>query len=538
MRVEVRHHCSDFDSYRAARVKSLFNAEKGCDWEKVAELPIEGKEWQIGLIVGPSGSGKTSIGSKIFNEPIYDLYSGWDSNKPIIDCIAPDGDFNTVTGMLSAVGLGDVPAWLRPFNVLSNGEKFRAGLARLACERPEHAVVDEFTSVIDRQIAKVGAAAFSKTWRRGKGKIVLLSCHYDIIEWLQPDWVYDTAEARFYERDCLRQRPKLELQIYKVRGTVFPRLFKQHYYLDLPLPVAAEYFVGFIGNEPVCHLAVAPLFTAGAYRSTRLVVMPEWQGIGVGTKFLAAVCEYHLKGNGRCGKNYLYFSILHIPSYAELYGTQRNGYKQEPAFMVQIRREAQVRWQSPCREKENLLNVLPDTEVISGQYRHLNILGNMIIKILGNKDSQAYKIAEACVREKGYRVWNESTGVYDLAIAPLLTEKVSVEVLKEPLYGTLIFHPSPLPYGRGASSIKWAYKRQEPITAATWFWADNGLDTGDICEQEIIKIDYSARPRDFYERDILPAMERTLVRCLDNIQMGYIRKIPQVESYSSYDKRL
>ena len=85
MRVEVRHHCSDFDSYRAARVKSLFNAENGCDWEKVAELPIEGKEWQIGLIVGPSGSGKTSIGSKIFNEPIYDLYSGWDSNKPIID---------------------------------------------------------------------------------------------------------------------------------------------------------------------------------------------------------------------------------------------------------------------------------------------------------------------------------------------------------------------------------------------------------------------------------------------------------------------
>ena len=176
MRIEVQHHCSDFDSYRAARVKSLFNAEKGCDWEKVVELPIEDKEWQIGLIVGPSGSGKTSIGSMIFNEPIYDLYSGWDKDKPIIDCIAPDGDFNKVTGMLSAVGLGDVPAWLRPFQVLSNGEKFRAGLARLACERPEHAVVDEFTSVIDRQIAKVGAAAFSKTWRRGNGKIVLLSC--------------------------------------------------------------------------------------------------------------------------------------------------------------------------------------------------------------------------------------------------------------------------------------------------------------------------------------------------------------------------
>lgn len=97
-------------------------------------------------------------------------------------------------------------------------------------------------------------------------------------------------------------RPQLKLQIYKVRGTVFPGLFKQHYYLDLPAPVAAEYFVGFINGEPVCHVAVSPLFTAGAYRATRLVVMPEWQGIGVGTKFLAAVCEYHRQGHGRCGK--------------------------------------------------------------------------------------------------------------------------------------------------------------------------------------------------------------------------------------------
>lgn len=160
MKIEIKHHCSDFNSYRASRVKSLFNAEKGCDWEKTVNLPIEGKEWQIGLIVGPSGSGKTSIGSELFPEVgIHDLYSGWDKDKPIIDCISPDGDFNTVTGMLSAVGLGDVPAWLRPFHVLSNGEKFRAGLARLACERPEKAVVDEFTSVIDRQIAKIGAAA-------------------------------------------------------------------------------------------------------------------------------------------------------------------------------------------------------------------------------------------------------------------------------------------------------------------------------------------------------------------------------------------
>lgn len=92
--------------------------------------------------------------------------------------------------------------------------------------------------------------------------------------------------------------------------------------------------------------------------------------------------------------------------------------------------------------------------------------------------------------------------------------------------------------GAGASSIKWAYKRGEPITAATWFWADSGYDTGDICEQEIVKIDYDAQPRVFYEREIIPAMIRTLGRCLDNIGKGIIRRIPQVEAYSTYDKRL
>jgi tRNA(Met) C34 N-acetyltransferase TmcA len=68
------------------------------------------------------------------------------------------------------------------------------------------------------------------------------------------------------------------------------------------MPPAAEYFIGSVAGELVCHLAVAPFFTANGYRATRLVVMPEWQGAGVGTKFLEWICEYHKAGNGRCGK--------------------------------------------------------------------------------------------------------------------------------------------------------------------------------------------------------------------------------------------
>lgn len=162
----------------------------------------------------------------------------------------------------------------------------------------------------------------------------------------------------------------------------------------------------------------------------------------------------------------------------------------------------------------------------------------MVVKILGNKETEAYKSARSIIQAKGHQIWNEQYICYDLAIAPLLTEKVTDAELKGPEIGTLIFHPSPLPYGRGASSIKWAYKRHEPITAATWFWADNGYDTGDICEQEIIRIDYNQRPRDFYYSDIIPAMLRTLERCLNDLERGIKRRVPQQEKYSTYDMKL
>jgi len=292
--------------------------------------------------------------------------------------LAEGSTLKTVTGALSAVGLGDVPAWLRPFPVLSNGEKFRAGLARLVCERPQRAVVDEFTSVIDRQIAKVGAGAFAKTWRRGGGQIILLSCPYDIIEWLQPGWVYDTAEARFYNRDCLQRRPSIELQIYKVRGTVFPRLFKQHYDLDLPAPVAAEYFVGLIDGASLSHLAVAPLFTAGACRATRLAVMPEWQGIGVGTRFLAVVCEYRLRGHGRCGKE---LPVFFHTSQPQLCGTFRHSkrWKQTAASLYGANKAKSGRSSAKsAAKKANQTKLLRDMEVIFGQYRHLNMQVMMV----------------------------------------------------------------------------------------------------------------------------------------------------------------
>ena len=325
MKVEVHNRVSDFSSYRAARVKSLFNAESGCNFDlEIDNVDLSG-DWNIGVVVGPSGSGKTSIGRQIFGEnKIYDYTQGWSPDKPIIDDIAPNGDFNEVTSALANVGLGSVPSWLRPFRVLSNGEQFRAGLAKIVCEKPDEIVIDEFTSVIDRQIARIGSQAFQKAWRRGnpKGKVVLLTPHYDILDWIQPDWVIDTKTKTFV-RGLLRQRPKINLDIWQVDRSYW-KFYKPHYYLDLPEPVAAMHFIGTVDGELVCHIVVAPRFEVHGYRATRLVTMPEWQGAGVGSKFLNFIAQYHLDGNGRGGHKYVtYFHTSHPQLCAYLRHSQK-----------------------------------------------------------------------------------------------------------------------------------------------------------------------------------------------------------------------
>ena len=296
MKIEIRHRCTDFVSYRAARVKSLFNVESGANFNLEAELPIEDDGWKLGVIVGPSGSGKSSLGARVWGDDA--LYrASWPDRRPIVDAIAPRGDFDQVTAALASVGLGTVPTWLRPYRVLSNGERFRADLARLICEAPGRVVVDEFSSVVDRQIARFGALAFQKAWRRGGGQCILLSCHYDIVEWLEPDWIFDTGTGRYSGRGLWR-RPRFELELRETDWRYWP-LFEPHHYLKLPKMIAATNYVGTVDGELVAHVAVSTRQGLIEARACRLVVMPEWQGAGVGVRFLDAVCQRWLDGKNR-----------------------------------------------------------------------------------------------------------------------------------------------------------------------------------------------------------------------------------------------
>ncbi len=315
MKINIHHTCTDFDSYRAERVKSLFNVETGADVHISADLPIEPEHWQdengqnnwqIGVIVGRSGTGKTSLGKRIWQD--VSLYNPtWQKGKPIIDQIAVGESPDKATACLSAVGLGTVPAWLRPHHVLSNGEQFRANLAKALADEPDRLIIDEFSSVVDRQIACIGASAFAKAWKRTQGKqAILLTCHHDVLDWLEPDWVYNTDTGEFIaNRGFLRQRkwqrPPIAFDIYQTNWQ-FWQAFEPHHYLKMPKMIAATNYVAVVNGELVAHLAVSTRQGLIEARACRLVVMPEWQGAGIGMRFLNAVCEHWLNGNNRYKK--------------------------------------------------------------------------------------------------------------------------------------------------------------------------------------------------------------------------------------------
>ena len=249
------------------------------------------KGFGLGLIVGPSGSGKSTLLEQFGTEEV----PYWARNRAIAS------HFNSIEdaqNRLSAVGFGSVPSWLRPFEVLSTGEKFRANLARTLSD---NAVIDEFTSVVDRTVAKSCANAVNRYIRKeGLRGLIFASCHYDIIEWLQPDWVFDTATGAYAPRGCLR-RPDITLEILPC-GVEAWSMFRQHHYLTEKINKSAKHWLA-IWGEVAVGFASAISFPSGtvkkAYRGHRTVVSPDYQGLGIGVRLSDAVAEIHIQEGKR-----------------------------------------------------------------------------------------------------------------------------------------------------------------------------------------------------------------------------------------------
>jgi ABC-type thiamine transport system ATPase subunit len=261
-------------------------------WTVNLALP---EQWNVGLIVGPSGSGKTTIARELFSEHIV---AGWDwpADKSILDGFSAGMSIKDIVELLSSVGFSSPPSWVRPFHVLSNGEQFRVNMARTLAENKELAVVDEFTSVVDRTVAQIGSAAIQKTVRRRNQKFIAVSCHYDIIDWLEPDWVFQPHTGEFLLGRSLHQRPKIELTIRRVHSSAW-QLFRKHHYLDTNLNTSAVCFCAFWQGVPVAFTAVLHFphpTRKNTKREHRTVCLPDYQGVGIDnamSAYIGSVCR-------------------------------------------------------------------------------------------------------------------------------------------------------------------------------------------------------------------------------------------------------
>lgn len=270
-------------SFRVAQLYDQFDLHENEYEEKfVGEIDLD-CEWRIGVIVGKSGTGKSTIARELFPDNIYTpTYQA----ACVVDDF-PKMESQKLFSILSSVGFNSPPSWLKPYCVLSNGEKMRVDLARAICEEMDVIVFDEFTSVVDREVAQLGSFALQKCIRKQNKKFIAVTCHSDVIDWLEPDWVFSADNMQYrYTRGLLR-RPEIKIEIRKTRG-MWP-LFRRYHYLSHSINKAATEYTAFINDKPVafCAYIYMPHQIGVLRRPHRLVCLPDYQGLGISKKILS-----------------------------------------------------------------------------------------------------------------------------------------------------------------------------------------------------------------------------------------------------------
>ena len=259
------------------------------------------ENWQIGLIVGKSGTGKTTIAKELFPDSYITNFEY--KAESILDDMPQNKSVEEISSAFNSVGFSSPPSWLKPYSALSNGQKMRVDLANAILSDRQLFVFDEFTSVVDRNVAQIGSFAMQKAIRKTNKQFIAVSCHFDIEDWLLPDWVFDTDTMTF--RTCEGQkknRPTIKFEIFNTSDKTIWKMFAKHHYLSHSHNNAASVFVATINNQIAGFLSVLsfPHPLVKNFRKVhRLVILPDYQGAGFGIKFLNEVGKYYKENKYR-----------------------------------------------------------------------------------------------------------------------------------------------------------------------------------------------------------------------------------------------
>ena len=287
-------------TFRVASIMGKFDLDSNHIVEKFEGNIDIPEKWNIGLIVGPSGTGKTTIAKELFPDIYFDNY---EYKAPSVVDDMPEGcTVEEISKAFNSVGFSSPPSWLKPYAVLSNGEKMRVDLARNILEKKECFLFDEFTSVVDRQVAKVGSFAIQKAIRRTDAKFIAVGCHYDVEDWLMPDWIFDTADMTFrIPEGQKKNRPGLKIRIYETkRKQYYWRMFARYHYLTHSHNNAARVYIMTLDNTVCGFCSVLPFphpKLKNHYKGHRTVILPDYQGLGLGNFFVSQIAEILKKEN-------------------------------------------------------------------------------------------------------------------------------------------------------------------------------------------------------------------------------------------------
>lgn len=301
LKLESPVHTS-FRCQKAANSLDIDVAKKS-----VHEIEVEAdvtSDFSIGLIVGASGSGKTTLAQHIFKD--ISLKTLLKDELPVIDQFPESYSYDDCAAALSGIGLTSVPCWIRPVYTLSNGQKARAEAAISMAVNKDMTVIDEWTSVVDRTVAKVMSHCVAKHARKSKKKVVLLSCHYDVVEWLDPDWIIDCNSQKFIDRRSLscderRRTEQLTFSIAEVDRSTWKNFSKYHY-LSNRLPGGIIKTFGlFYGQDQIgfqCFANYMPHVDKKkpmTMHSNRTVIHPDYAGLGLGIHLINETSLYMKK---------------------------------------------------------------------------------------------------------------------------------------------------------------------------------------------------------------------------------------------------
>lgn len=288
-------------TFRVASVMGKFDLESNQIQEHFeGNIDIQ-DNWQIGLIVGKSGSGKTTIAKQLFPDSYITNFNY--NAETILDDMPKDCSVEDITKAFNSVGFSSPPSWLKPYSVLSNGEKMRVDLARAILEENKLFVFDEFTSVVDRNVAQIGSFAMQKAIRKTDKKFIAVSCHYDIEDWLLPDWVFDTDSMTFRSNEGQKKnRPNIKFDIFQTSNKSIWKMFAKHHYLSHTHNNAAHTYIATINDNIAGFLSVLHFphpKVKNIKKVHRLVILPDYQGVGIGIKLLNEIGKTYLKNGYR-----------------------------------------------------------------------------------------------------------------------------------------------------------------------------------------------------------------------------------------------